>query len=202
MIMPCARVSLPRWNASCSIVPGSRRRLKRAPPSSSSSKASTIRDADIPQSGISPRSSTSVGTSAIPTHTILPSCSRPSRTSPAGGPKGPSLTAAARAGRTFVRAGTESARAEQHRAHRLVPRELALGRPRGDSGSAVDSRFARASPAGPARPPGRTMSAILPPAPCSASLEVKQSWIFGPRSFQRQPRDAGSRRSGSVQAQL
>src|SRR5215471_1780193 len=43
----------------------------------------------------------------LPTHTSLPSCSRPSRTSPAGGPKRPSLTAAARDGRTFVRAGTE-----------------------------------------------------------------------------------------------
>ena len=45
---------------------------------------------------------------SIPTHTSLPSCSRPSRTSPSGGPKkGPSLTAAARDGRTIVRAGTE-----------------------------------------------------------------------------------------------
>ena len=42
------------------------------------------------------------------THASLPSCSRPSRTSPPGGPKaGPSLTAAARDGRTIVRAGTE-----------------------------------------------------------------------------------------------
>ena len=46
--------------------------------------------------------------SAIPTHTSLPPCSPPSRTSPAGGPKtGPSLTAAPRDGRTIVRAGTE-----------------------------------------------------------------------------------------------
>ena len=45
---------------------------------------------------------------SIPTHTSLPPCSRPSRTSPPGGPKkGPSLTAAARDGRTIVRAGTE-----------------------------------------------------------------------------------------------
>jgi hypothetical protein len=44
----------------------------------------------------------------IPTHTSLPSCSRPSRTSPSGGPQvGPSLTAAARDGRTIVRAGME-----------------------------------------------------------------------------------------------
>ncbi len=45
---------------------------------------------------------------AIPTHASLPSCSRPSRTSPAGGPEeGPSLTAAARDGRNRLRAGTE-----------------------------------------------------------------------------------------------
>jgi Integrase core domain len=47
-------------------------------------------------------------TRSIPTHTSLPSCSRPSRTNPSGGPKkGPSLTAAVRDGRTIVRAGTE-----------------------------------------------------------------------------------------------
>jgi putative transposase len=45
---------------------------------------------------------------SIPTQASLPSCSRPSRTSPPGGPKrGPSLTAAARNGRTIVRVGTE-----------------------------------------------------------------------------------------------
>jgi Integrase core domain len=43
---------------------------------------------------------------SIPTHTSLPLCSRPSRTSPSGGPKmGPSLTAAVRDGRTIVPAG-------------------------------------------------------------------------------------------------
>jgi hypothetical protein len=36
------------------------------------------------------------GKEAIPTPTSLPPCSRRSRTSPAGGPIGPSLTAAAR----------------------------------------------------------------------------------------------------------
>jgi putative transposase len=47
-------------------------------------------------------------TRSIPTHTSLPSCSRPSRTSPSGGPKtGPSWTAAVRDGRTIVRVGTE-----------------------------------------------------------------------------------------------
>jgi hypothetical protein len=45
---------------------------------------------------------------SIPTHASLPACSRPSRTRPTGGPPtGPSLTAAARDGRTIVRAGTE-----------------------------------------------------------------------------------------------
>jgi putative transposase len=47
-------------------------------------------------------------TASIPTHVSLPSCSRPSRTSPSGGPEvGPSLTAAARDSRTDVRAGTK-----------------------------------------------------------------------------------------------
>jgi transposase InsO family protein len=44
----------------------------------------------------------------VPDHISLPPCSRPSRTSPAGGRvKRPSLTAAARDGRTSVRVGTE-----------------------------------------------------------------------------------------------
>jgi transposase InsO family protein len=43
---------------------------------------------------------------AIPAHTSMPPCSRPSRTSPPGGPQvGPSLTAAARDARTFAQAG-------------------------------------------------------------------------------------------------
>jgi hypothetical protein len=62
----------------------------------------------IRPSGISPQSTTSAVTRPIPTHTSLPPCSRPSRTSPPGGPEvGPSLTAAARDGRTSVRAGME-----------------------------------------------------------------------------------------------
>jgi putative transposase len=74
--------------------------------SSNSSKASIICAAVTPRSDISRRSTTSAG--IVPTHTSLPSCSRPSRTSPPGGPKkGPSLTAAVRDGRTIVRAGTE-----------------------------------------------------------------------------------------------
>ena len=76
-----------------------------------SSKASTIRGAAIPRSDIFHRSTTSAGITrrrSIPTHTSLPPCSRPSRTSPPGGRKmRPSLTAAARDGRTIVRAGTE-----------------------------------------------------------------------------------------------
>jgi hypothetical protein len=70
------------------------------------SRASTIRDAVFRRSGISPQSTTSVVMRPIPTHTSLPPCSRRSRTSPSGGPQlGPSLTAAARDGRTIVRAG-------------------------------------------------------------------------------------------------
>jgi hypothetical protein len=75
------------------------------------SKASTIGAVAIPRSDIFHRSTSSAGITcrlAIPTHTSLPSCSRPSRTSPPGGPKrGPSLIAAPRDGRTIVRAGTE-----------------------------------------------------------------------------------------------
>src|SRR5262249_61581433 len=57
---------------------------------------------------IYPRSNPGVVPRPTPTHTSLPSCSRPSRTSPSGGPQvGPSLTAAARDGRTIVRAGME-----------------------------------------------------------------------------------------------
>jgi hypothetical protein len=85
---------------------GSRRRPRRGSQCSSSSRASTIRDAVIRRSGISPHSTTSVVMRPIPTHTSLPPCSRRSRTSPSGGPQlGPSLTAAARDGRTIVRAG-------------------------------------------------------------------------------------------------
>jgi len=68
----------------------------------------TTRAVVIRRSVIYPRSNTSVVSRPIPTHTSLPSCSRPSRTSPSGGPQvGPSLTAAARDGRTIVRAGME-----------------------------------------------------------------------------------------------
>ena len=53
-------------------------------------EASTIRAAAIPRTDISHRSTTSGGImqqQSIPTHTSLPPCSRPSRTSPLGGPK-------------------------------------------------------------------------------------------------------------------
>jgi hypothetical protein len=108
---PCARVSSPPSNASCLHGADSRHRLRRDMRSSNSSKASTIDDDAIPRSDISHRSIMSGGIQrprSIPTHTSLPPCSRPSRTSPSGGPKkGPSLTAAVRDGRTIVRAGTE-----------------------------------------------------------------------------------------------
>jgi hypothetical protein len=74
--------------------------------SSSSRLWTTTGAAVIRRSGISPQSTTSSVTRPIPTHTSLPPCSRRSRTSPSGGPQlGPSLTAAARDGRTIVRAG-------------------------------------------------------------------------------------------------
>jgi len=108
---PCARVSSPPSSASCSIGAASRRRLRRDMRSSNSSKASAIDDDAIPRSDISRRSIMSGGIQrprSIPTHTSLPYCSLPSRTSPSGGPKkGPSLTAAVRDGRTIVQAGTE-----------------------------------------------------------------------------------------------
>ena len=106
----CARASLPPSNASFSRGTASRRRPRRAMPRSRSSEASTI-GAAIPRSDICHRSTTSTDITrwwSIPTHTRLPSCSRPSRTSPPGGRKmRPSLTAAARDGRTIVRVGTE-----------------------------------------------------------------------------------------------
>ena len=109
--MPCARASSPPSNASFSIAAGSRHRSRRAMRRSHSSRASTIRDAAIPRSDICHRSTTSAGIQRrrlIPTHSSLPSCSQPSRTSPSGGPKmRPSLTAAVRDGRTIVRVGTE-----------------------------------------------------------------------------------------------
>ena len=87
---------------------GSRRRPRHGPRSSISSRGSTIRVVAIRRSAISHRSITSAVMRASPARPSLPSCSRPSRTSPPGGPNaGPSLTAAARDGRTFPRAGTE-----------------------------------------------------------------------------------------------
>ena len=86
----CARVSSRPSSASCSIGVGSRHRPKHVVRSSNSSRASTIHAAAIPRSDISHRSTTSGGImqqQSFPTHTSLPPCSRPSRTSPLGGPK-------------------------------------------------------------------------------------------------------------------
>jgi hypothetical protein len=70
-----------------------------------------IAAAVIPRSVISRPSSTSDATTkapSIPTHASVPSCLRPSRTSPSGGPKmRPFLTPAAQDGRIVVRVGTE-----------------------------------------------------------------------------------------------
>ena len=78
---------------------------------SPSSRASTIRDAVTPRSDISHRLTTNTGIMQQPsvaTHTSLPPCSRPSRTSPAGGrSKRPSLTATARGSPVSTRVGTE-----------------------------------------------------------------------------------------------
>ena len=94
----------------------SRRRPRRAWPSSNSSRASTIRGGGTHRLGISPRLTTSAATTRerlIPAHTIVPPCSGPSRcgqemaenvSTPA---RRPTLTAPARAGVRDVRAGTE-----------------------------------------------------------------------------------------------
>jgi hypothetical protein len=87
---PCARVSSQPSNASCSIGAGSRHRPTRVARCSNSSRASTIRAAVTPRSDISHRSTTSASVAlrrSTPTHASLPACSRPSRTSPSGGPK-------------------------------------------------------------------------------------------------------------------
>ena len=95
------------WNASCSIAAGSRHMPRRQVLSSNSSRASTIHDAATHRSDICHRSTTSAGITLrqlSPTRASVPSCSRPSRTSPAGGRRmRPSLTAAVRDRRTTVR---------------------------------------------------------------------------------------------------
>ncbi len=106
--MPCAKVSSPPSNASCSMVAGSRRRPRRQARYLRSSKAFIIRDAVTHPSDIYHRSTTNAGIRSIPTHTGLPLCSQPSRTSPLGGRKRrPSLTAAVRDSRVTARVGTE-----------------------------------------------------------------------------------------------
>jgi hypothetical protein len=59
-----------------------------------------------PPSAISRLSTTSNGVRSTPTRISLPACSPPSRTGPSGGQR-PSLTVAARAGWSRLRAGTE-----------------------------------------------------------------------------------------------
>ena len=111
MTTRCARASSRPSNANCSIAAGSRRRPRREPRCSPSSRASTIRDAATHRSDTSHRLTTNTGIMqqpSIATHTSLPPCSRPSRTSPSGGRrKRPSLTATARGSRVSARVGTE-----------------------------------------------------------------------------------------------
>ena len=75
------------------------------------SRAFTSRDAVTHRSDTSHRLTTNTGIMqqlSIATHTSLPPCSRPSRTSPSGGrSKRPSLTATARGSRVSARVGTE-----------------------------------------------------------------------------------------------
>ena len=108
---PCARASSRPSNANCSSAVGSRRRPRRETQCLPSSRASTIRDAVTHRSDTSHRSNTNTGIMqqpSIATHTSLPPCSRPSRTSPAGGrSKRPSLTATARGSPVSTRVGTE-----------------------------------------------------------------------------------------------
>src|SRR5262249_22799742 len=71
----------------------------------------TIRDAVTHRSDTSHRLTTNTGIMqqpSIATHTSLPPCSPPSRTSPSGGRRmRPSLTATARGSRVSARVGTE-----------------------------------------------------------------------------------------------
>ena len=111
-IMRWRRVSSPRSNVSCSIGADSRRRPRRASPSSNSSRASTIRGGGTHRLGISTSAATT-RERLIPAHTIVPPCSGPSScglemaeyvSTPA---RRPTLTAPARAGVRDVWAGTE-----------------------------------------------------------------------------------------------
>ena len=107
----CREAGVRPSNANCSIAAGSRRRPRREAQCSPSSRASTIRDAATHRSDTSHRLTTNTGIMlqpSIATHTSLPPCSRPSRTSPSGGRgKRPSLTATARGRRVSARVGTE-----------------------------------------------------------------------------------------------
>src|SRR5262249_27760879 len=59
------------------------------------------------RSAISRQSFMSINWRPLPARIRMPSCSPPSRTSPSGGHTWPSLTAAPRAGRALLRAGTK-----------------------------------------------------------------------------------------------
>src|SRR6202049_5119999 len=110
------RASSQRSNASCSIGVASRRRPKRAWLSSSSSRASTIRDDDTHRSGICHPSSSSANLQkrpSTPVHSSMLPCSRLSRsgleTSQQASPSTcrPSLTAARHDSHGNLQAGTK-----------------------------------------------------------------------------------------------
>src|ERR1700686_1418802 len=110
------RASSQRSNASCSIGVASRRKPKRAWLSSSSSRASTIRDDDTHRSGICHPSSSSVNLQkrpSNPVHLSMLPCSRLSRsgleTSQQASPSTcrPSLTAARHDSHGNLQAGTK-----------------------------------------------------------------------------------------------
>ena len=111
MTTRCARASSPRSNASCSTGAGSRRRPRRAcavfafiegfyNPRRRHSSIGYLSPVDYERRHQQSRS--------IPTHTILPPCSRPSRTSPSGGRQEAAVLDRRCARRPhIVRAGTE-----------------------------------------------------------------------------------------------
>src|SRR5271165_353445 len=110
------RVSSPRSNVSCSIGVASRRRPKRAWPSSNSSRASTIRAGGTHRSAICHPSRSNANMQpplSNPVHTSMPSCSRLSRsglkTSQQVAPPAyrPSLTATRHDGVGNMQAGTK-----------------------------------------------------------------------------------------------
>ena len=110
------RASSPRSNVSCSIGVASRRRPKRAWPSSNSSRASTIRAGGTHRSAICHPSRSNANMQpplSNPVHTSMPSCSRRSRsgleTSQQVAPPAyrPSVTATRHGGVGNMQAGTK-----------------------------------------------------------------------------------------------